>query len=401
MHAACLAVIWVGFSWVALVVAVALYVVRMFAITGFYHRYFSHRTFKTSRVGQFIFGLLGCLRRAARPDLVGGPSPPPPRPFGQARGRAFADAARLFLEPHGLVHVPQALRGGSVAGEGFAEISRAALPGPLRRGGADVPGRRRVSARRAAQACRAGAAHQRVADAGLGVLHLDRAVYHGTYTINSLSHVFGRQRYKTGDASRNNPWLAIITLGEGWHNNHHHYPASVRQGFYWWEFDVTFYMLKLMSFFGVIWDLKPVPAAVREGGGQAALGSSRRLTASRRRRGVSSSMRSPKPETLAELKDAVGHGDWLDSHGDLAPYTRRFSAPLPGRHAAGAACRAASTRSRGSCRSAIATKSRVVPHGGNTSYCGGATPDESGSQIVVVVAASESRAAASTPPIIP
>ncbi len=94
------------------------------------------------------------------------------------------------------------------------------------------------------------------------------AVYHGTYTINSLSHVFGRQRYKTGDASRNNPWLAIITLGEGWHNNHHHYPASVRQGFYWWEFDVTFYMLKLMSFAGVIWDLKPVPAAVREAVGK-------------------------------------------------------------------------------------------------------------------------------------
>jgi len=94
------------------------------------------------------------------------------------------------------------------------------------------------------------------------------AVYHGTYTINSLSHVFGRQRYKTGDTSRNNVWLAIITLGEGWHNNHHHYPASVRQGFYWWEFDITFYMLKLMSFLGVIWDLKPVPAAVREGNGK-------------------------------------------------------------------------------------------------------------------------------------
>jgi stearoyl-CoA desaturase (delta-9 desaturase) len=92
------------------------------------------------------------------------------------------------------------------------------------------------------------------------------AVYHGTYTINSLSHVFGRQRYRTGDASRNNLWLALITLGEGWHNNHHHYPGSARQGFYWWEFDVTFYMLKLMAFLGLIWDLKTVPAAVREGG---------------------------------------------------------------------------------------------------------------------------------------
>ncbi len=136
-------------------------------------------------------------------------------------------------------------------------------------------------------------------------------VYHGTYTINSLSHVFGRQRYKTGDASRNNPWLAIITLGEGWHNNHHHYPASVRQGFYWWEFDITFYLLKLMSFFGVIWDLKPVPAAVRDGGGKRLLNS-----APCRAR--------PSSATLAELKEAVGPGNFLDSHDDLAPYLTDF-----------------------------------------------------------------------------
>src|SRR6266478_10176340 len=91
-------------------------------------------------------------------------------------------------------------------------------------------------------------------------------VYHGTYTINSLSHVFGRQRYKTGDTSRNNPWLALITLGEGWHNNNHHYPASVRQGFYWWEFDVTFYLLKLTSFSGVYSLFLPVAPANSQGG---------------------------------------------------------------------------------------------------------------------------------------
>ena len=94
------------------------------------------------------------------------------------------------------------------------------------------------------------------------------ALYHGTYAINSLAHVFGRQRYRTGDQSRNNGWLALITLGEGWHNNHHHYPASVRQGFYWWEIDITFYVLKLMAFCGLIWDLRTVPAAVRDGVGK-------------------------------------------------------------------------------------------------------------------------------------
>ncbi|MEO0477024.1 MAG: acyl-CoA desaturase, partial [Planctomycetota bacterium] len=83
--------------------------------------------------------------------------------------------------------------------------------------------------------------------------------YHGTYTINSLSHKFGSQRYKTGDDSRNNFWLALLTLGEGWHNNHHHYQSSTRQGFYWYEIDITYYILKSMSWTGLIWELRGVP----------------------------------------------------------------------------------------------------------------------------------------------
>jgi stearoyl-CoA desaturase (delta-9 desaturase) len=88
--------------------------------------------------------------------------------------------------------------------------------------------------------------------------------YHATYTINSLCHVFGRRRYATRDDSRNNAWLALLTLGEGWHNNHHYYPSSVRQGFYWWEVDLTYYGLKLLACLGIIWDLKPIPAEVRD-----------------------------------------------------------------------------------------------------------------------------------------
>ncbi len=87
-------------------------------------------------------------------------------------------------------------------------------------------------------------------------------LYHGTYTINSLAHRFGTFRFRTGDDSRNNWWLAILTLGEGWHNNHHYYPSSARQGFYWWEIDLTFYVLKLMEMIGLIRDIRPVPAKV-------------------------------------------------------------------------------------------------------------------------------------------
>jgi stearoyl-CoA desaturase (delta-9 desaturase) len=88
------------------------------------------------------------------------------------------------------------------------------------------------------------------------------AVYHGTFCINSLAHVHGRKRYVTGDDSRNNWLLAFFTMGEGWHNNHHAYQSSVRQGFRWWEVDPTFYILKALSWAGIVWDLKSPPEAV-------------------------------------------------------------------------------------------------------------------------------------------
>jgi stearoyl-CoA desaturase (delta-9 desaturase) len=89
-------------------------------------------------------------------------------------------------------------------------------------------------------------------------------LYHATFTVNSLAHVWGSRRYATRDDSRNNPLLALITLGEGWHNNHHHYPGAVRQGFFWWEIDPTYYVLRLMATLGLVWDLRPVPERWRE-----------------------------------------------------------------------------------------------------------------------------------------
>jgi stearoyl-CoA desaturase (delta-9 desaturase) len=88
------------------------------------------------------------------------------------------------------------------------------------------------------------------------------AVYHVTYTINSLCHLLGRRRYQTRDQSRNNLVLALLTFGEGWHNNHHRYPSSARQGFFWWEIDITYYTLVVLSWFGLVWDLRPVPQHV-------------------------------------------------------------------------------------------------------------------------------------------
>ena len=94
-------------------------------------------------------------------------------------------------------------------------------------------------------------------------------LFHGTGCINSMAHLMGRRRFRTSDDSRNSAILAFITLGEGWHNNHHRYQSSTRNGFYWWEIDPTYYGLKLLAFTGFIWGLKPVPQSVLAEGAQA------------------------------------------------------------------------------------------------------------------------------------
>ncbi|MGA2399665.1 MAG: acyl-CoA desaturase [Steroidobacteraceae bacterium] len=266
MHAACFAVIWVGVSWVALAVTLGLYVIRMFAITGFYHRYFSHRTFKTSRAGQFIFGLLGAsaVQRGPiwwaahhRHHHVYSDKPQDVHSPGQ-HGFFWSHMGWFMSHKHfgaDLSRVKDLLKYPELRFLDRFDIAVPALLGV----GVFLLG---LVLKHLAPGLHTGGWQMLV----WGFFISTVAVYHGTYTINSLSHVFGHQRYKTGDTSRNNVWLALITLGEGWHNNHHHYPASVRQGFYWWEFDATFYVLKLLSCLGLIWDLRPVPAAIREGG---------------------------------------------------------------------------------------------------------------------------------------
>lgn len=95
------------------------------------------------------------------------------------------------------------------------------------------------------------------------------AVWHATFSVNSLAHTFGRRRFATRDDSRNSFGLALLTFGEGWHNNHHRYPAAARQGFRWWEIDLTYYGLRALAFAGLVWALRPVPAAIHEREGSA------------------------------------------------------------------------------------------------------------------------------------
>ncbi|MBD9369711.1 acyl-CoA desaturase [Xanthomonas sp. XNM01] len=262
MHLACIGVVWVGVSWTAVLVALALYALRMFAITGFYHRYFSHRTFRTSRPVQFLFAVLGAS------SVQRGPL------WWAAHHRHHHRHADGPQDPHSPVvhgfwrsHVGWFLTRGGFATDWSRIPDLAGYPELRWLDRFDVA----VPVLLAAALYALGAALERFAP-GLGTSGPQLLVwgffvstvvlFHATVTINSLAHRFGSRRFETRDDSRNNLWLALLTFGEGWHNNHHFFPGTARQGFRWWEIDLTWYGLRLLAALRLVHDLKPVPAWV-------------------------------------------------------------------------------------------------------------------------------------------
>jgi len=263
IHASIVGVGWVGWSWTALGVAAVLYLVRMFAITGFYHRYFSHRSFKTTRILQFVFAVMG-NSAAQRGPL-----------WWAAHHRHHHTCADTPEDAHSPVvhgfwwsHVGWFLANGNFRTrlervkdyECYAELLF------LDRYDMLVPLILVVSLFMAGAALAAWAPQLHTNGVQLVIWGFSVSTvltYHATFTINSLDHMWGTRRYATADTSRNNIWLALLTLGEGWHNNHHHYPSTARQGFYWWEIDVTYYVIKVMEWCGLVWDVRPLPEKAR------------------------------------------------------------------------------------------------------------------------------------------
>ncbi|MGV8930729.1 MAG: acyl-CoA desaturase [Luteimonas sp.] len=259
MHLACVAVFWVGVSPVAVIVAIALYSLRMFALTAFYHRYFSHRTFRASRSTQFVFAVIGAS------SVQRGPL------WWAAHHRDHHRHTETTLDPHsptvyGFVwsHVGWFLtrRGFRTDLERVPDLAKYPELRWLDRYDTLIP------VLLAAALYALGMLLQNVApqlgtSGGQmlvwGFFISTTVLFHATVTINSLAHRFGTRRFDTNDDSRNNLWLALLTFGEGWHNNHHFFPGTVRQGFRWWEVDLTWYGLRALSALGVVRDLKPIP----------------------------------------------------------------------------------------------------------------------------------------------
>jgi stearoyl-CoA desaturase (delta-9 desaturase) len=243
MHLSCLAVFFVSPSWLSLVLCAGFYFVRMFGITAGYHRYFAHRAFKTSRVFQFMLAVLGCTSMQKGPlwwaahhrghhrhtDTLEDPHSP------VARSLWWSHIGWLLVPDYDATNL-SAVKDWS----GYPELrwlNRLQwVPGILLAG-----------------LCW-------LIDGWSGVVwgfFLSTVLlFHATFLVNSVCHLWGSRRYATADASRNNWWVALFTMGEGWHNNHHHYQSSARQGFFWWEIDVTYYLIRLMGFVGLVWDIR-------------------------------------------------------------------------------------------------------------------------------------------------
>lgn len=261
VHLIPLLALWTGATLFDWMVCIALYFIRMFWITGGYHRYFAHKSYKTSRWFQFVIAFMaqtsaqkGALWWAAHHRHHHRHSDQPEDPhsmklygfwyshvgwiigpdYKKTDFKTIGDYAKypelVWLNKHYLVP-PVTL----------AVI--VALVGAWVNGGSPL----------------LMFTHHGMSTLLIGFFLSTVFTYHGTFSINSIMHKFGNQRYDSGDESKNSLWLALLTLGEGWHNNHHYYEVASRAGFFWWEIDITYYILRLFNFFGLIWDLKQVP----------------------------------------------------------------------------------------------------------------------------------------------
>lgn len=248
MHLGCAAAFFLSFNWSLVALALGSYLLRMFAITAGYHRYFSHRSYKTSRGFQFVLAFIGTCSMQNGPLWWAS---------WHRRHHKHADTER---DPHspghqGLwrSHLGWVLDAGEVAARDYSnvkDLSRFPELCWLERH------------KWLPQVIYGTTCFVIAGTAGLvwGFVISTVVLFHCTLAVNSLGHVWGSRRYMTPDKSRNNGLLAMLTLGEGWHNNHHHYMSSARQGFRWWEIDVSYYVLRLLGAIGIVSDLREPPA---------------------------------------------------------------------------------------------------------------------------------------------
>ena len=255
VHLSALCVFFSPFKWQALVLCLAIYVVRMFGITGGFHRYFSHRSYKTSRFFQFLIAFLGTTAAQKGPLWWAASHRHHHRHSDTEHDLHSPVFKGLWWAHIGWVLSPENDEADLNTVKDLSKFPELRLLERFYY----IPPLLLIPFCYFLAVIFPSLKLTGFESIIWGALVSTVLLYHGTFAINSLAHVLGRPRYKTGDHSKNSFLLAIITLGEGWHNNHHRFPGSEQQGFYWWEIDITHMILKFLAFLGIVWDLNSPP----------------------------------------------------------------------------------------------------------------------------------------------
>ena len=262
LHLACGAILWVGWSSIAVIVAIAFYAIRMIAITAFYHRYFAHKTFKTNRIAQFIFAVIGSAATQRGP-LWWASHHRHHHYYSDTDDDVHSPKKGLFWSHMGWFLSNKHFKTRLDLIPDFARYRELVL---LDRFDVLVPiicmlllyG---LGSLLAALAPELGTNGLQMLVWGYVISTV--VLLHMTLCINSMAHRLGTRRFNTEDTSRNNFLLAIFTFGEGWHNNHHRFPNSARQGLKWWEIDISYYCIKSLEKLGVVWNVKTGPTSLQ------------------------------------------------------------------------------------------------------------------------------------------
>jgi stearoyl-CoA desaturase (delta-9 desaturase) len=265
VHLLPLAALFTGATLFDWLMCIFFYFFRMFWITGGYHRYFAHKSYKTSRLFQFVIAFMA--QTSAQKGAL----------WWAAHHRHHHRHSDTPADPHSMKlygfwysHI------GWIVGPDFKATDFKTIGDYakypelvwLNKYHAIPPTVLALFIMAMGGLVDGGSVTLMFSHVGFSALFIGFFLstvitYHGTFSINSIMHKFGNQRYDTNDESKNSIWLALLTLGEGWHNNHHYYEVASRQGFFWWEIDITWYVLKIFSWFGLIWDLKGVPDHIK------------------------------------------------------------------------------------------------------------------------------------------
>lgn len=245
-----------GYSFTALITFLILYLARLFVITGFYHRYYSHQSYQTSRWLQFILTLIGTSAGQQGP-LSWATSHITHHQHADTRGDPHSPVLTSGLYAHiGWLMQKDALPTNDKLVKPFLKFPEIVFLDRYH-----YLGTTGLIISLALLGTFLSTHHPELGTSALqlvswGFILSTLLILHGACLVNSVAHLYGYRRFRTTDNSHNVWWLFPLTLGDNWHNNHHHTPRSASFSYAWWEVDIIYLCILLLEKSGLVWNVK-------------------------------------------------------------------------------------------------------------------------------------------------